>query len=136
VDIRSLAIAGAVVASTVGATPTLRPTQVSGSDCVAPRILLGGSSVSIFTDRCSESDFFVGLNGITHQLHRVGSAPTSNVTYLGRFAGGGITVEIRTAGRALAACEFDPSVRPQPVSISVRRGNRAVNVRGIYDPCP
>lgn len=49
---------------------------------------------SFFTDRCSEGDYFIGINGKEVQLRRISKSPGKPIDFIGSFAGKGFNVEI------------------------------------------
>lgn len=49
---------------------------------------------SFFTDRCSESEYFIGINGEEFQLRRISKKPGKPHSFIGSFAGNGFRVDI------------------------------------------
>lgn len=49
---------------------------------------------SFFTDRCSESDYYIGINGNEVLLKRTSKKPGKPTDFIGSFAGNGIRVVI------------------------------------------
>ena len=49
---------------------------------------------SFFTDRCSESDYYIGINGKEIVLKRTSKKPGKPTNFIGSFAGNGIRVVI------------------------------------------
>lgn len=49
---------------------------------------------SFFTDRCSASDYFIGINGDEIKLRRISKNPGKPNPFIGTFAGGGFSVVI------------------------------------------
>ncbi len=49
---------------------------------------------SFFTDRCSENEYFIGINGKEVRLRRTSKEPGKPHDFIGSFAGEGFTVEI------------------------------------------
>ena len=54
---------------------------------------------SFFTDRCSEEEYFIGINGKEVRLRRVSKEPGKPHDFIGAFAGEGFSVEISTQER-------------------------------------
>ncbi|MCW3105619.1 MAG: hypothetical protein JWQ09_125 [Segetibacter sp.] len=52
------------------------------------------SQFSFFTDRCSESDYFIGVNGKEFKLSRISKKPGKPIDFIGSFAGNGISIAI------------------------------------------
>jgi hypothetical protein len=134
----------AIYTTPAHAGPTLQPTQVSTGDCVAARITEEETGTAFFTNRCSESDFFVALNGVTYILHRI-SGPTKNTLwYEGDFAGEGLDVNVALASRRIRKCDELSLAQmkslsiagPHRVTVKVRRNTDAVRINGIFDDCP
>ena len=75
---------------------------VNTGDCVAPRIVAERTvtgkatteDVYFFTDRCSEEDYFIGVNGIEHPMKKVSADPQAPHHFIGSFAGDGISVRV------------------------------------------
>ncbi|HKO61322.1 MAG TPA: hypothetical protein VJV03_09195 [Pyrinomonadaceae bacterium] len=49
---------------------------------------------SFFTDRCSEKEYFIGINGKEVSLRRVSKGPGKPHDFMGSFSGEGYSVEI------------------------------------------
>ena len=49
---------------------------------------------SFFTDRCSESEYFIGINGEELQLRRISKKSGKPHLFIGSFAGSGFSVDI------------------------------------------
>jgi hypothetical protein len=49
---------------------------------------------SFFTDRCSESDYFIGIKGDEIKLRRISKKPGKPNPFIGTFAGSGFSVVI------------------------------------------
>lgn len=52
---------------------------------------------SSFTNRCSESDYFIGINGDEIRLRRISKKPGKPHSFIGSFAGQGFRVDISLA---------------------------------------
>ena len=52
---------------------------------------------SFFTDRCSESEYYIGINGKEIGLKRISKTPGKPTDFIGSFAGNGIRVLINNA---------------------------------------
>jgi hypothetical protein len=140
----TLILVTAIYMTPAHAGPTLQPTQVSTGDCVATRITEEETGTAFFTNRCSESDFFIALNGATYTLHRT-SAPTKNTSwYQGDFEGDGLNVHVALASGRIGKCEElslsemrSLSIAgPHRVTVKVRKNTDEVSINGIFDDCP
>lgn len=93
---------------------------------------------SFFTDRCSESDYFIGINGEEVQLKRISKKPGKPHLFIGSFAGGGFSVNI-TLPRAVKKTNFPDAPRNEDeveggaydVLITVKKGARKKTFNGI-----
>jgi hypothetical protein len=50
--------------------------------------------IHFFTDRCSESEYFIGINGKEFRLKRISKKPGKPHYFIGSFAGEGLSVQI------------------------------------------
>jgi hypothetical protein len=50
--------------------------------------------IYFFTDRCSDSEYFIGLNGKEFQLRRISKEQGKPNDFIGSFAGEGLSVQI------------------------------------------
>jgi hypothetical protein len=50
--------------------------------------------IYFFTDRCSEDEYFIGINGKEVRLRRISKKPGKPTNFIGSFAGEGVSVEI------------------------------------------
>ncbi len=53
-----------------------------------------GGEIYFFTDRCSEDEYFIGVNGEEVRLRRTGRARARPHHFVGTFAGGGLSVRV------------------------------------------
>jgi hypothetical protein len=56
---------------------------------------LTNPNINFFTDRCSASDFYIGINGVEHHLKRLSEPKNAKAPLLGKFSGKGISVDIK-----------------------------------------
>lgn len=54
----------------------------------------GNEDFSFFTDRCSESDYFIGINGEEVRLRRVSKKTGKAHYFIGSYAGKGFNIDI------------------------------------------
>ncbi|WP_130300807.1 MULTISPECIES: hypothetical protein [unclassified Duganella] len=141
---KPLVLVAAILATSAQAAPNLQPTLVSTNDCVATRITAEKTKIAFFTSRCSESDFFIALDGVTYTLRRIGAQPESGVWFVGRFEGEGVKVVISVTSRRVGRCdglslaEMRSSLiaGPHKVAVKIRRGADEARINGLYDDCP
>ena len=94
--------------------------------------------ISFFTDRCSEHDYFIGINGKEFKLKRISRQPREPINFIGSFAGEGVSVEI--SHPRLIKKIYDPD-EPRSakiildaeykVLITVKKGNLKKTFRAI-----
>jgi hypothetical protein len=80
---------------------------------------------SFFTDRCSENDYFIGINGEEIELRRVSKKRGKPTNFMGSFAGNGIRVVISNA-RLTSKTYFEGEARNED---NVENATYKVNVR-------
>lgn len=93
---------------------------------------------SFFTDRCSEGEYFIGINGKEIQLKRISKKPGKPHFFIGSFAGNGFSVNI---GRPLLikktkfldepGNEDDIESGAYNVLITIKRGTSKKTFNGI-----
>jgi hypothetical protein len=94
--------------------------------------------IYFFTDRCSEGEYFIGINGKEFKLKRISRRPGEPTNFIGYFAGEGVSVEI--SHPRLIKKTYDPD-EPRSakivldaeyrVLVTVEKGNRKKTFRGI-----
>ena len=92
----------------------------------------------LFTDRCSESDYYIGINGEEIQLKKVSKKKGKPHYFIGSFAGKGFNVEI-SHPRLIKKTYFPDEPRNEDnvesesykVRITVKRGARKKTFNGI-----
>ena len=95
---------------------------------------------SFFTDRCSESEYFIGINGEEIQLRRISKRPGKPHSFIGSFAGKGFNVEI-SRPRLIKKKYFPDGIKIEDeddvdsgsykVLITLKRGARKKTFDGI-----
>ncbi|HEX8250501.1 MAG TPA: hypothetical protein VF599_20165 [Pyrinomonadaceae bacterium] len=93
---------------------------------------------SFFTDRCSESDYFIGINGDELRLRRISKKPGKPHHFIGTFAGSGYSVVISLT-RPIKKMPFPDKPRDEDeveggaydVLITVKKGARKKTYNGI-----
>ena len=93
---------------------------------------------SFFTDRCSESEYFIGINGEEVQLKRISKKPGKSHLFIGSFAGSGFSVDIRLP-RPVKKTNFPDTPRNEDeveggaydVLITVKKGAQKKTFNGI-----
>ncbi|WP_143167354.1 hypothetical protein [Massilia sp. CF038] len=142
--IRFVLLLAAVLSIHAKAAAPLQPSDVARGDCVAARITAAKQGIAFFTDRCSASDYFIGLGGVTHTLQRVRPAPKGRVAFEGRYEGDGVQVEIAVLEKGVGQCEVLTQSEmdslnlagERKVAVRVSRGAETVRILGTYDDCP
>ena len=93
---------------------------------------------SFFTDRCSESDYFIGINGEEIRLKRVSRKPGKPHHFIGAFAGRGFSVNITLPRQVKKASVPDKAENEDEVEggaydvlITVKKGGRKKTFEGI-----
>lgn len=93
---------------------------------------------SFFTNRCSESDYFIGINGVEVQVERIFKKPGKPHSFIGSFAGSGFRVDI-SHPRPVKKTNFPDAPRNEDkveggayeVLITVKKGARKKTFNGI-----
>lgn len=73
-----------------------RPDEAKEKKCIESSRSL--EEFSFFTDRCSEDEYFIGINGEEVRLRRISKKPGRPHYFIGSFAGRGVAVEIKYPG--------------------------------------
>jgi hypothetical protein len=93
---------------------------------------------SFFTDRCSESEYFIGINGEELQLRRISKKPGKPHSFIGSFAGNGFSVVI-SLSRPVKQTYFPREPGDEDIAeggaynvlITVKKGARKKTFNGI-----
>jgi hypothetical protein len=93
---------------------------------------------SFFTDRCSEGEYFIGINGEEVQLKRISKKPGKPHLFIGSFVGNGFSVNItlprpvkKTYFPAEPGNEDEVEGGAYDVIITVKKGARKKTFDGI-----
>ena len=93
---------------------------------------------SFFTDRCSETDYFIGLNGNEVQLKRTSGNPAKAPYFLGSFAAKEIHVVInnprlksKTYFKGEERNEFNVEDAVYKVDVTVKRGTTTQKYKDV-----
>lgn len=93
---------------------------------------------SFFTDRCSEGEYFIGINGKEIQLRRISKKPGKPHFFIGSFAGNGLSVNI-SLPRPIKKTYFPDDSKNEDeieggaydVLITVKKGARKKTFEGV-----
>ena len=93
---------------------------------------------SFFTDRCSDEDYFIGINGKEVRLKRISKKPGKPTAFIGSFAGEGVRVEI-SRPRLLGKITYDSDGSGEKevldasykVLVTVKKGALKKSFKGI-----
>jgi hypothetical protein len=69
--------------------------EAAARKCIENSALI--KDINFFTDRCSEKDYFTGINGKEYRLQRVSKSLGKPHYFVGSFAGEGLSVQISHA---------------------------------------
>jgi hypothetical protein len=94
---------------------------------------------SFFTDRCSESDYFIGINGEELHLRRISKKTGKPHSFIGSFAGKGLSVDI-SQPRLIKKTYFPGESRNEDnveggaynVLITIKKGTSKKKFDGIF----
>jgi hypothetical protein len=94
---------------------------------------------SFFTDRCNESDYFIGINGEELRLRRISKKPGKPHYFIGAFAGQGFRVDISLARPLKKTYVPEETANEEDsiaggaydVLITVRKGARKKTFNGV-----
>lgn len=96
------------------------------------------SEFSFFTDRCSEKEYFIGINGKEVQLRRISKDAGKPPYFIGSFAGEGVSVEInhprlikKTYGPDGARDENNVLDAEYQVLVTVKKGPLKKTFKGL-----
>lgn len=96
------------------------------------------SHFSFFTDRCSESDYYIGINGKEIKLSRISQKLGKPTNFIGSFTGSGYSVSIGNA-RLLSKKYFEGEARTEDnvedasykVDVTVTQGTLAKTFKDV-----
>lgn len=93
---------------------------------------------SFFTDRCSDEEYFIGIEGKEVRLRKISKKLRNAHYFIGSFAGEGFRVDVRYPGRTKRT--YDPYITDDRdklpngsfnVNVTVRKGGQTKTFKGV-----
>jgi hypothetical protein len=106
-----------------------KPDTAKEKKCVENSKLQG--DFIYFTDRCSEDNYFIGLDGEEVRLKRISQKPGRPHDFIGSFAGRGVRVEISHPRLIKKTVEDNLESGAYHVLVTVKKGSLKKTFKGV-----